>query len=82
VGSFSDVFRGLYSFLVQRPQSEEIVAEYIVREHSSGRSLDDILDDAYVKNRCTTAQVMRVLEKPDVVHALGSDIVAAQRSKI
>ena len=58
-----DLLRSPFSFLFQRPQSEELVAEYIIREHRSGRSLDDILDDAYVKNRCSADQVMRVLEK-------------------
>jgi hypothetical protein len=40
--------------------------------------LDDILDDAYVKNRCTPEQVRRILERPEVVHALGDDIAAAR----
>jgi hypothetical protein len=72
-----DVLRSPFSFLFQRPQSEELVAEYVIREHRSGRSLNDILDDAYVKNRCTPEQVRRVLERPEVVRALGDDIAAA-----
>jgi hypothetical protein len=77
-----DVLRSPFAFLFQRPQTEELVAEYVVREHRSGRSLDDILDDAYVKNRCTPEQVGRVLERPDVVHALGDDIAALHRSQV
>jgi hypothetical protein len=73
-----DVLRSPFSFLFQRPQTEELVAEHVVREHRSGRSLDDILDDAYVKNRCTPEQVRRVLDRPEVVHALGDDIAAAR----
>ena len=73
-----DILRSPFSFLFARPQTEELVAEYVVREHHGGRSLVDILDDAYVKNRCTPEQVRRVLERPEVVHALGDDIVAAQ----
>ena len=72
-----DILRSPFSFLFQRPQTEELVAEYLVREHRSGRSLNEILDDAYVKNRCTPQQVRRVLERPEVVHALGEDIAAA-----
>jgi hypothetical protein len=54
----------------------------VVREHHRGRSLSDILDDAYVKNRCTPEQVRRVLERPEVLKAIGDDIVAAHISKL
>jgi hypothetical protein len=77
-----DVLRSPFAFLFQRPQSEEIVAEYVVREHRSGRSLGDILDDAYVKNRCSPEQVGRVLDRPEVVRALGDDIAALKRSQL
>jgi hypothetical protein len=73
-----DILRSPFSFLFARPQTEELVAEYIVREHRSGRSLDSILEDAYVTNRCTPDQIRRVLERPEVVHALGDDIAAAR----
>jgi hypothetical protein len=73
-----DILRSPFSFLFARPQTEELVAEYVVREHHSGRSLDAILEDAYVTNRCTPEQIRRVLERPEVVHALGDDIAAAR----
>ena len=76
-----DILRSPFAFLFARPQREELVAEYVVREHHSGRSLDDILDDPYVKNRCSPEQVRRVLERPEVVHALGDDIHAARISQ-
>jgi hypothetical protein len=76
-----DILRSPFSFLFARPQSEELVAEYVVREHHGGRSLNDILDDPYVKNRCTPEQLRRVLERPEVVHALGDDIHAARISQ-
>ena len=72
-----DILRSPFSFLFARPQKEELVAEYVVREHRRGRSLEDILDDPYVTNRCTPDGVRRVLERPEVVHAIGDDIVAA-----
>ncbi|HZO97504.1 MAG TPA: hypothetical protein VFB42_09050 [Gaiellaceae bacterium] len=77
-----DILRSPFAFLFARPQREELVAEYVVREHHRGRSLTDILDDAYVKNRCTPEQVRRVLERPEVVHAIGDDVVAAHVSKL
>ena len=77
-----DIIRSPFSFLFARPQREELIAEYVVREHHRGRSLDDILEDPYVTNRCTPDQIRRVLERPEVIHAIGDDIVAAQLSKL
>ena len=77
-----NVLRSPFSFLIARAQKEELIAEYVVREHHRGRSLDDILEDAYVTNRCTPNQIRRMLERPEVIHALGDDIVAAQLSRL
>ena len=76
------LIRNPFSFLFARPQTEELIAEYLVREHHRGRSVDDILDDPYVTNRCTPEQIRRVFERPEVIHALGDDIVAAHISKV
>ena len=71
-------WRNPFSFLFAGKQSEKQVAAYVVREHRRGRSLNDILDDPYVRNRCSEQDVARVLESPEVIHELGSDIVAEQ----
>jgi hypothetical protein len=55
---------------------EESLAAYVVREHRSGRSLEDILDDPYLKNRATEEQRLRLLERPDVIRAVGEDTAA------
>jgi hypothetical protein len=70
--------RNPFSFLFATKGAEDRVAAYIVREHKRGRSLDQILDDPYVRNHSTEPELARVLERPEVVHALGDDIVAAQ----
>lgn len=69
--------RNPFSFLFASKGGEDRVAVYIVREHKRGRNLSDILDDPYVRNRCTEREVARVLDRPEVVHALGEDVVAA-----
>ena len=71
-------WRSPFSFLFAGRQSEKQVATYVVREHRRGRSLDDILDDPYVRNRCSQQEIARVLESPEVIRELGDDIVAAQ----
>jgi hypothetical protein len=51
----------------------------MIREHHLGRPLSEILTDHYVTNRLSHEQVRRLLERPDVIHALGEDTVSAAR---
>jgi hypothetical protein len=82
VGWLSDLFRSPFSFLSTRSRHEERIAAYLIREHGRGRSVADILDDPYVRNRCTPQQLERLLDRPEVLHALGDATVAAARSEI
>lgn len=68
-----DIIRSPFSFLFERSQKEELVAEYVIREHHGGRPLQEIVKDVYIANRLSPEQLGRVLERPDVVHALGRD---------
>ena len=72
--------RSPLAFLFPKSQKEELVAEHIIREHHNGRSLDDILKDSYVTNRLSPEQIDRVLERPEVIHSIGDDIVAERRA--
>jgi hypothetical protein len=53
---------------------EDSLAAYVIREHRGGRSLEDILDDPYLKNRASEEQRLRLLERPDVIRAVGEDV--------
>lgn len=75
-------FRSLFSFLGTRSKAEDRIAAYLIREHDRGRAVHDIVDDPYVKNRCSAAEVARVLERPDVVKAVGDDIAEAVRDTL
>jgi hypothetical protein len=55
---------------------EDALASYVVREHRQGRSLEHILDDPYLKNRATDEQRLRLLERPEVIRAVGEDTAA------
>jgi hypothetical protein len=77
-----DSIRGAFSFLSSRTRSEDRMAEYVIREHRRGRPLRDILDDNYVTNRCSPEQIRRLLDRPEVVHALGDDAVTSTRSSL
>ena len=61
---------------------EEALAAYIVREHRLGRSIEEILDDPYLKNRASEEQRRRLLERPEVIHAIGEDTAAMAREHI
>jgi hypothetical protein len=76
------LFRNPFSFLFTRSSSEERVAAYLIREHDRGRSVDEILEDPYVRNRCSPQQRARILERPEVIHALGDSIAAEARGRV
>ncbi len=79
--SWADPIRGIFSFLFTRSRAEGAVAEYVVREHHRGRSLTEILNDPYVTNRCTREQIERLLDRPEVVHAIGEDMIVRARTE-
>ena len=71
-----------FSFLFSRTGKEDRVAAYVIREHERGRTLQDVLDDPYVRNRLTPQQQARLLDRPDVIRAVGHDTVAAARDSL
>ena len=82
MGRLSDLFRNPFSFLFTRSSQEDRLTTYVIREHDRGRALDDILDDPYVRNRAQPQQIARVLDRPEVIHALGESAVAAEQQKL
>ncbi len=80
MGWFSNLFRSPFSFFNSRSGKEERIAAYVLREHARGRSLGEILEDPYVRNRTTPHERARLLDRPEIVHALGEDAVAALRA--
>jgi hypothetical protein len=82
LGGLGRFFRGLFSFLGARSSQEERVAAYVIREHDRGRSLEDILDDPYVKNRCSPQELGRLFDRPDVIRAIGDDTAKAAQAAL
>jgi hypothetical protein len=68
--------RNPFSFLFARSGTEERLAAYVIREHGRGRAVAEILEDPYVRNRSTEQQRARLLERPDVIRAIGDDTAA------
>jgi hypothetical protein len=76
------LLRSPFSFLFARSSTEERVAAYIIREHGRGRGLGEILDDRYVQNRLTPQQQSRLLDRPEMIHALGDDTIERARQQL
>jgi hypothetical protein len=75
--------KDMFSFLFARSSAEERVAQYVIREHDRGRPLAEILDDKYVINRLQTPQQRaRLLDRPEIVHAVGGDTVDAAKASV
>lgn len=77
--AFRDFLRNPFSFLGVRSSGEDRIAQYVIREHQRGRALAEILDDPYIKNRTTPQERARLLDRPEVVRALGHDVVESAR---
>jgi hypothetical protein len=73
------VLRSPFSFLFARPSAEERVAAYVIREHGRGRGLGEILEDRYVQNRLSAQQRLRMLDRPELIQALGDETVEDTR---
>jgi hypothetical protein len=71
--------RNPFGSLFGSSRNEDFLARYVLREHARGRSLTEILDDNYVQNRSTPEQRARLVDRPEVVAALGNDALEELR---
>jgi hypothetical protein len=76
VGRLSQIFRNPFAALFSRSDQVDRLAAYVIREHRRGRPLAKILEDPYIRNRSTPQQRDRLLDNPEVIRALGEDVVA------
>ena len=77
-----DFLRNPFSFLFTRSSGEDRIAAYVIREHERGRPLSEILDDPYIKYRTTPSERERLLDRPEVIRALGETNVEAERQRL
>ena len=82
MGRLTDWIRSPFSFLFTRSSQEDRLAAYVIREHGRGRTLDDILDDPYVRNRAKPQEIARLLDRPEVIRAVGEGTVAAEQQRL
>ena len=75
MGRLGNLFRNPFTFLFARSSAEEHLVTYVIREHKRGRSLDEILEDPYIVNRTTPSQRARLLDRPELIEAIGREVV-------
>ena len=71
-----------FSFLFAPSRRDQYLAEYVIREHGRCRPLEDVLADPYVRNRSTAEQRARLLERADVVEAVGDHTLEELRRSL
>jgi hypothetical protein len=79
---FAAFVRNPFSFLFARSSAEDRLAAYVIREHDRGRGLDEILEDRYLINRSTPAQRQRLLDRPEVIRAIGGEAVEQAKASV
>jgi hypothetical protein len=70
------------AFTFGRSKREQVLARYVLGEVGRGRSLADVLDDSYVRNRSTAEERARLLERPEVVAAIGEQALSELRASV
>lgn len=65
--------------LFRASNREQYLERYVLREHKRGRPVAEILEDAYVQNRSSAADRARLLERPEVIAAIGENALRELR---
>jgi hypothetical protein len=63
-------------------RGEDAVARYVIAESASGRQLEEVLTDSYVANRLDTLGIAKLLDRKDVIDAVGGDAVTKLRANL
>jgi hypothetical protein len=69
-----------FASLFGRTRSEDFLAAYVMRECRRGRTFAEVIEDPYVLNRSTPEQRARLLERADVIAAVGTEQVEEARA--
>jgi predicted transcriptional regulator len=74
--SMNERIKQLLEDLTSDPVEERVV-EYVIREVNNGRSLMEVINDPYVRNRLSDEKREEILANPDVLDALEHEIQSA-----
>jgi 3'-phosphoadenosine 5'-phosphosulfate sulfotransferase (PAPS reductase)/FAD synthetase len=74
--------RNPFKSLFAGTRREQYVERYVLREHKRGRAFAEILDDPYVRAWSTPHERARLLERPNVIAAVGDHAIADLRAAV
>ena len=63
--------RNPFSFFVAATKRDQYLEQYLLREYRKGRSIDEILEDPYIRGWSTPDEREKLLERPNVVSEIG-----------
>jgi hypothetical protein len=75
-------FRNPFAAFFTASRHEQHLTLYILREIRRGRPLSDVLADPYVVNRTTEEQRKRLLDRPELVEAIGEEAIADLKNAV
>jgi hypothetical protein len=58
------------------------MVRYVIREIAADRPLADVMRDAYITNRASQVDARRLLDRPEIIAAVGDDVAADLRGKL
>jgi len=74
--------RNPFAFLSGSSRRDDLVSRYVLREHARGRAFAEVVNDPYVRNWSTVEQRARLLERPELVAALGENALEELRAAL
>jgi hypothetical protein len=67
-------------FTFGRSSRDDALARHVITEYRRGASLADVLDAPYVRNRTDASARRRLLDRSDVIEAIGAEVIAQLES--
>ena len=63
--------RNPFSFVFAATKRDQYLEQYLLRECRKGRSIDEILEDPYIRGWSSPDERAKLLERPNVVSEIG-----------
>jgi hypothetical protein len=74
--------RNPFSFLFAATKRDRYLEQYLLREYRKGRPIAEVLEDPYIRGWSTPEERARLLERPNVVSAIGENEIADLRATL
>jgi hypothetical protein len=62
--------------------TEDAMVRYVIREVTADRPLAEVMKDPYITNRASSVDARRLLDRPEIIEAVGDDVAEDLRGKL